>query len=348
MGDSIQMTSPIYEVPILITSFVRHESLKVLFNIIRNLKPARLFLVSDGPRKNYSQDIYKIEKCREILSGVDWECDVHHIYFDENMGILEAAHKAIRFAFGLVDELILFEDDSIPSVDFFYFADEMLSKYKDDERILLISGSNPYNINRNIESDYFFSKFFTSGAVCYWKRTYDSLVNTHELLKHNKINLKAISKKIDKTDYQLLLDASKLSDYSDYFSFEKLTNNTLLLNNQIGIIPKNNLVSCNSISDDSAHSYDKLIILPKVLRNLQNFPLETLGFPIHHPTIVLDDVRAKKEVFRILAIRHPLIQIYRHLYTAMMLVRFGKFVILKQRIIRYWNQTILRKYDKNG
>jgi len=342
------MTSTKYEVPILITSFVRHESLRVLFNVIRNLKPAKLFLASDGPREDYSGDIYKIEKCREILSGVNWECDVYHIYFEKNLGILETAHRAIRFAFGLVDELILLEDDSIPSVDFFNFADEMLSKYKDDERILLISGSNPYNINRNIESDYFFSKFFTSGAICYWKRTYDSLVNTHELLKNNKINLKAISKKIDKADYLLLLDASKLSDYTEYFSFEKITINTLLLNNQIGIIPKNNLVSFNSISDDSAHSYDRPIILPKVLRNLQNFPLEKLGFPIHHPTIVLDDVQAKKEVFRILAIGHPLIQMYRHLYTAMMLVRFGKFDILKQRIKRYWNKIILKKFDKNG
>jgi hypothetical protein len=342
------MTSPNYKVPILITSFIRHENLKVLFEIIRNLKPARLFLLSDGPREDYSQDIYKIEKCREILSGVDWECDVHHIYFDENMGILEAAHRALRFAFNLVDELIFLEDDAIPSIDFFYFANEMLTKYKDDERILLISGSNPYNVNRDIEADYFFSKFFTSGAVCYWKRTYYGLIATHELLKDKKINLNSISKNIDKTAYKFLLHGSKLSGSSDNFSLENITINTLLLNNQIGVIPKNNLVSFNSNSYDSTHSYERLEILPKALRNLHNFPIETLVFPINHPLIVLDDISAKRDVYRILAIGYPLIQLFRHVYTAIMLIRYFKFDILILRITRYWNKTIMSRYDKNG
>jgi hypothetical protein len=342
------MTISNYSVPILITTFVRHESLNVLFGTIKKIKPKTLFLVSDGPRADYPQDIKKIEKCRQIFMGVDWDCDVHHIYFDENHGILGAAHKAIRIAFELVEELILLEDDSVPSVDFFNFADEMISKYRDDERVLLISGSNPYNINRDIESDYFFSKFFTSGAVCYWKRTYDTLVDTYEMLKNKEINLKTVYRNIDKTSFKLLLQATKLSEYNDYFSFEKVTFNTLILNNQVGIIPKINLVSFYSNSEDSAHSYERPEILPKTLRGLHNFPLESLVLPIKHPNIIFDDILAKKKVYRILAIGHPLIQLYRHFYTAIMLVRYGKFNVLRQRIKRYWNNKIMSRYDKNG
>jgi hypothetical protein len=198
----LNMNSSRYTIPILITSFVRHKSLKILFSIIRKLEPSILFLVSDGPRIDYPLDKNKINKCREIFSRVDWDCDVHHLYFDENHGILGSAHKALKFAFGLVEELILLEDDSVPSIDFFIFADAMLSKYKDDERVLLVSGSNPYNINRKIETDYFFSKFFTSGAICYWKRTYDSLIATHQIIKDKKFDIKNVSLNFDKKDYK--------------------------------------------------------------------------------------------------------------------------------------------------
>ena len=58
------------------------------------------------------------------------------------MGARERVSSGITWVFENVDRAIILEHDCLPSQDFFRFCEELLEKYKDDERFMHISGDN--------------------------------------------------------------------------------------------------------------------------------------------------------------------------------------------------------------
>lgn len=51
-------------------------------------------------------------------------------------------YTGFSWVFEKEEQAIILEDDCIPNLDFFRYCDEMLEKYKDDERVMMVSGSN--------------------------------------------------------------------------------------------------------------------------------------------------------------------------------------------------------------
>ena len=58
-------------------------------------------------------------------------------------------------------EIIVLEDDDVPSVSFFTFCKEMLDKYEQDPRITMIAGFNNEEITPGVPYDYFFASTFS-------------------------------------------------------------------------------------------------------------------------------------------------------------------------------------------
>lgn len=75
------------DVPVLLFVFIRPDTLEKVFEVIREARPSKLFLVSDGPRINNEADRKLIEESRTIVNNIDWECEVNRLYFDENQGM---------------------------------------------------------------------------------------------------------------------------------------------------------------------------------------------------------------------------------------------------------------------
>lgn len=65
-------------VPVLILFFNRPDSLRQVFNQIRQAQPSELFLYQDGPRNE--ADVPKLEACRKVVENIDWPCKVHRLY----------------------------------------------------------------------------------------------------------------------------------------------------------------------------------------------------------------------------------------------------------------------------
>jgi hypothetical protein len=62
------------EVGVAIVFFVRPDVLQKTFEAVAKMKPKKLFLIQDGPRSE--GDRSKIEKCRDIVSRIGWDCEV--------------------------------------------------------------------------------------------------------------------------------------------------------------------------------------------------------------------------------------------------------------------------------
>ena len=153
------MKSALVDVPVLILFFNRPQQLSQVFEQVKKARPSRLFLYQDGARNE--RDLPGIKACREIVSQIDWECEVERLYQEKNFGCDPSEYISQKWAFSKVDKCIVLEDDDVPSVSFFQFCKEMLDKYEHDTRISMIAGFNPEEITQDMPYDYFFTTTFS-------------------------------------------------------------------------------------------------------------------------------------------------------------------------------------------
>jgi len=156
--------------PVLFIVFNRLDTTKQVFEEIKKAKPQKLFIAADGPR-NF-QEKNKTDVVRKyILENINWKCEVKTLFREKNLGCKYAVAGAIDWFFDNVEQGIILEDDCLPSQSFFKFCQEMLEKYKDDERVMHISGTNVEGISK-IDQDYFFAINFNVWGWATWKRAW--------------------------------------------------------------------------------------------------------------------------------------------------------------------------------
>ncbi|MBP9669844.1 glycosyltransferase family 2 protein [Candidatus Woesebacteria bacterium] len=171
-----------------ITIFIykRPENLEAIISVLREFHPAKIFLIADGP-KNKSEALV-VKKTREkIESLIDWPCQVYKNYSEVNMGLKGRFKTGIDWVFSHCNKAIFIEDDCIPNYTFFEFCDELLEKYKDDKRIMTISGNNFEFGKHQSKESYHFSLYPHVWGWATWKRAwadYDSDISDWPLLRN--------------------------------------------------------------------------------------------------------------------------------------------------------------------
>jgi hypothetical protein len=128
--------------PVLLLIFRRPDTTARVFEAIRAAKPTRLFVSADGPRGGRPEETERCRMARDLATAVDWDCELRTNFRADNAGCKLAVSGGIRWFFDHVDEGIILEDDCLPSQSFFCFCQELLHRYRDDERVMQISGAN--------------------------------------------------------------------------------------------------------------------------------------------------------------------------------------------------------------
>jgi hypothetical protein len=141
-------------------------------SVLRQLRPKRLFVAADGPRKNVTSDSELCRRAREIATAVDWECELTTLLRDSNLGCGRAVSGAITWFFEQVEEGIILEDDCFPSLSFFEFCADALERFREDTRIGTISGDYFLPPDLLLEQPYYFSKYFQIWGWATWRRTW--------------------------------------------------------------------------------------------------------------------------------------------------------------------------------
>lgn len=128
------------KVPVLILAFNRADHVAQSMSVLREYKPERLYLECDGPRHGIEGELEAVNDVRRtMLDCVDWPCEVHTLFREENMGCAQAVNDAISWFFRHERWGVIIEDDVLVSQDFFYLCENLLPRYKDEERIMEIS-----------------------------------------------------------------------------------------------------------------------------------------------------------------------------------------------------------------
>ncbi len=162
-----------YSCPILFLIFNRPDTTSQVFEEIKKIKPKKLFIAADGPRDNRPDDIILCEETRRIVNKIDWECELFTLFHNTNIGCKLAVSTAITWFFSFVEEGIILEDDCVPDDSFFHYCAILLEKYKDDERVMMISGTNFLFQKYDDEDSYFFSKYYPMWGWATWKRAWN-------------------------------------------------------------------------------------------------------------------------------------------------------------------------------
>ena len=82
---------------VLLIIFNRPDTTQKVFEAIRKAKPKKLFVASDGARINKDGEKEKCEECRRIATNIDWECELHTLFRDENVGCGRGPSEAISW-----------------------------------------------------------------------------------------------------------------------------------------------------------------------------------------------------------------------------------------------------------
>jgi len=176
--------------PLVFIIFNRPVKTLKVFNQIRNVKPPKLYIVSDGARESVKTDEENVYQCRSIVANVDWPCNIVKIFASRNMGCKKRVITGLNEVFSDENSAIILEDDCVPTEKFFEFCDWGLMRYKDDEQVGIISGTNLLDyLEKSTSARAGFSMYINCLGWATWRRTwekFDSLLSLQELRTQGK------------------------------------------------------------------------------------------------------------------------------------------------------------------
>ena len=279
---------------VLILFFARPDTLSQVFEQVRKAKPSKLFLYQDGPREGRN-DLEGIQKCREIVENIDWDCEVHKWYQDKNVGCDPSEYLSQKWAFSYVDKCIILEDDDVPSLSFFPFCQELLDKYENDERISMIAGMNHEEISVDVPYDYFFTSNVSIWGWATWKRVIDGWDPQYSFMR-NPYLVKILKSKIQGMKYRKdFYPMLKRHSESGIEYYESIHMSYMLLNSGLSIVPTKNLIR-NIGYKGGTHSSSDFAMLPAYLKRLYSLKTFELEREIKHPPCVIENCEYRKRV----------------------------------------------------
>ena len=158
---------------VLLMIFNRLEETKKSFAQIRKAKPQRFYISGDGPRPAKQDDLEKVKETREfVLANIDWDCEFKTYFREKNLGCREGVASAIDWFFEHEEEGIIIEDDIVVADSFFPFATELLNYYRDDTRIMCVTGVNHQDNIKRGDYSYYFSQLNHVWGWASWKRAW--------------------------------------------------------------------------------------------------------------------------------------------------------------------------------
>lgn len=282
--------------PVVLFIYKRLVNLEEICSVLRRVKPKDLFIIADGAMGKLDQKIVGDTRSK-LESLIDWPGTVHKNYAKINLGLKERFRTGIDWVFMHTDRAIFIEDDCIPDPTFFRYCDELLEKYKDDQRIFSISGNNFQFGHKKTKDSYYFSRYPHIWGWATWKRAWDlydsniadwpmrrnsswlrDITNGFIISKFWKYIFDRLSSgKINTWDYQLTYASLKYSG--------------------LNIIPSVNLVTNVGYGEDGTNIKSKSKTI--------GVPTEVMKFPLVHPKrLVVDDLADHK--IENLVYLHPL------------------------------------------
>lgn len=268
------------KVPIGFFIFNRLDTTKKVFHSIKMAKPEKLYLISDGARDGRPGEEQKVKEVRAYVENeIDWPCIVKKDYAEKNMGCRDRMSSGITWLFEEEEMAIILEDDCKPTQDFFPYIADMLERYKDNEHVMMVSGSKLLS-DYQMDASYTFSRYAMIWGWATWRRAWKKYdVNIESWREVKKSGML-------KKHYTFFGYIKAMKDFDSVYQHQKDTWDhqwcyTILINNGVCIIPCVNMIENLGFGrEDATHTKSD---------TKHVFSCKRLGFPLDHPAKVGPD-----------------------------------------------------------
>jgi hypothetical protein len=252
------------------------------------VKPGVVYAISDKGRSPGEQKM--INEAREVLKQINWKCRVITDYSKKNQGPKKRLSKGFSNFFKKFETGIFLEHDCLPDPSFFYYCEELLDKYKNNEKIMHISGNNFQNNIKRGNGSYYFSKIPHIWGWASWRRAwkyYDS-----DIKSFNKIDDKLFLDQIfnDKKVTKYWLDIFEKTHKGIINTWDYQWTYAVLKKNGLCINPQKNLVTNIGFHKGAANTTNEN-------DSLTRLSLNSIGKLIH-PKKIKANLRADKLILK--------------------------------------------------
>ncbi|MEG5067185.1 putative capsular polysaccharide synthesis family protein [Microcoleus sp. B3-A4] len=284
------MNQPPFTTPIVLIIFKRPHTTKQVFEVIQTLQPCQLFVIADGPNPEHPGEIEKCAATRAIIDRLDWKCEVYKNYSDINLGCKKRISSGLDWVFSQVEEAIILEDDCIPQLSFFQFCQELLERYRHNERVFQITGENTHGY-RCSDSSYYFSAYSFYWGWATWKRAwkyFDGSLKQWQQVRESQWLQDYLG------DYPSAQYWAEIFDltYNGFNSWGWAWTFTCFVNQGLCAVPNQNLISNVGFGEDAAHTTWEV-------DEIANLPTQSIDFPLHHPTKVTVNIQAEAVIDKV-------------------------------------------------
>ena len=269
-----------FETSVVFILFNRPETTQRVFDVIASVRPSQLLLIADGPRPGNPRDEQRCREARAVTERIDWPCQVHRNFSDVNLGSGARIISGLNWAFSLVEEAIILEDDCLPHPSFFPFCQELLARYRDDARVCMISGDNFVEKHFAGECSYFFSRMTHIWGWATWRRAWSRLdLRLTRWPEIREANLLA----------EIFDDPRVVAYWTEIFDvvhrnmgfdgWDYRLTYTTLVSNMLSVAPRVNMVANVGFGPEATRT--KVAVAKWML------PAQEMSFPLKHPPAVV-------------------------------------------------------------
>ena len=195
-------------------------------------------------------------------------------YAKENMGCCRRISSGLDWVFQTVGRAIILEDDCLPHPTFFPYCEEMLERYRDDERILMVSGTNMLREWKSDIQSYHFSYYGGIWGWASWRRAWQYYDINMKLWSSPEIKDRIRDILADNEQYKSnkqVFDASyqnRIDAWGYRWRFARL------IQSGLSVVPSVNLVSNIGFRQDGTHTIAKSSNLAEITTYSLEFPLQ--------------------------------------------------------------------------
>lgn len=273
------------DVPVCLLIYRRPEMTRRVLEAVRAARPATLLVVADGPRPGDADEARACAAARAVVNEVDWDCRVLTQFATENMGLRQRVSSGLAWVFDQVDRAIILEDDCLPTASFFPFCDELLTRYADDERVMLISGDNAHGW-RPRGANYGFTSYALIWGWATWRRAwrrYDDTMSSWPALRDAGWMEKTFGHPRAVAHWR-----AKFEDgHRRFNSWARAWVYACLTSGGLCAVPAMNLVSNIGFGEEATHTKG-------LVDGRSAAPTQPLNFPLRHPEHVAADPAADR------------------------------------------------------
>jgi hypothetical protein len=271
--------------------FNRPDTTRIVFDQIRRAKPKRLFVIADGPRPGRPEEVQRCLETRRIVEeGVDWDCEVKRNFSDVNLGCRNRPPTGLDWVFEQVEHSIVLEDDCVPDPSFFRFCQELLERFREDERVMMISGDNFLFDHKKAPYSYYFSDIPHIWGWATWRRAwkkYDINLSLWPEVKKGRYLNHAFPTKRQAKFWTDCFDLSK----SGFNTWDHQWTFACIVNRGVCIMPSVNLITNIGFDQNATHTTQA-----GMSANLKTLEM---NFPLSHPPFMIRDAYADLKTFNV-------------------------------------------------